>query len=63
MDSVHYQFEQEEMVNSPHKWIITDGTIVAPYMKPCMVRTFVIALYNKSSNFYVYYNAIALVDC
>ena len=34
----------------------TDETIVAPNVKPCVVCSFVIPLYSKSSNFHVYYN-------
>ena len=44
------------------KQIITDEAIVVPDMKPRMVGTFMIPSYSKSSNFHVYYNAIALLQ-
>ena len=61
MDSVHALLIWTEGNSKlTQKWIITDEATVAPDIKPCAVYTYVIPLYNKSSNFQVYYNAIAV---
>ena len=61
MDSVHALLIWTEGNSKlAHKWIITDGATVAPDIKPYAVHTYVIPLYSKCSNFYVYYNAIML---
>ena len=61
MDSVHALLIWTEGNSKlAKKWIITDKATVAPDIKPCAVHTYVIPLYSKSSNFHVYYNAIAL---
>ena len=63
MDSVHALLIRTEGNSElAQKWIITDEATVAPDIKRCAVHTYVIPLYSysKCSNFYVYYNAIAL---
>ena len=62
MDSVHALLIRTEGNSKlTQKWIICpDVATVVPDIKPYAVHTYVVPLYSKCSNFYVYYNAIAL---